>query len=284
MLNNKQFMQIRAAAKRGDEKALAIMDKFVHNGSDDDIGRMCHDYFCPSESPVSDVDDQTPDPEGMAAVAQNEATNDAPSAAGPDAGPAPIEPADISGDLDKELEGLIDEDEVKDSTFDDFLKKKHRDAVRAKKNRDYFSAFDPLGKASYLENKKSAYSDSFNTRRSDIDRAFRDMDRALSMYSQSVSDLPGDSMQLSPEGTDGAYGAIVESGQGSHAFGRSWDPDDMAVVTDVLKGLVAQYGKKNVLAALNVIKGDNSAFRDYRSSQIDTAVGDYGKALDKLLK
>ena len=60
----------------------------------------------------------------------------------------------------------------------------------------------------------------------------------------------------------------------------------MKLIPDTLdlKQLVVKYGKKNVLAALNVLKTDNNNYRDYRIGQINEEVERYNKSLDKILK
>ena len=80
------------------------------------------------------------------------------------------------------------------------------------------------------------------------------------------------------------YNDIMDNNGIMHSFGRHWDDVDTAHVIDDLKILVEKYGKKNVLAALNVLKTDNGNFRDYRLGQINEEVERYNKSLDKIFK
>jgi hypothetical protein len=51
-----------------------------------------------------------------------------------------------------------------------------------------------------------------------------------------------------------------------------------------LKGLIANYGKQNVMAALNTLNSDNNNYRDFLNNQIDTEISRYSKSLEGLLK
>ena len=68
------------------------------------------------------------------------------------------------------------------------------------------------------------------------------------------------------------------------AFGRSWDKADMESIRLVLEYLVQTYGKKNVIAMMNSIKGDADNWLAFGNGKIDNAVNSYGKTLDSLLK
>ena len=281
-INNKQYLEILSAKKDGDPKAIAIIDKYIHNGSQDDLDRMVKDFYSPSEI-QENINEPTVDPAGEEAMAENEAISE------PEAQEELIVPEatcchDISGDLDKELDGLIDESEIPSISFEDFLKNKKKNALREKKNSEYFKAFDFDGRQKYLDDKKKSFNDKFNLNRRDIDRSFRDMDNALNIYSQNVGDMVEDDVKLDTSVADEAYNDIVDIGSKSHSFGRGWDEMDSEEIKKALSELVLKYGKKNVQAALNVIKGDNAAYRDHRNNQIDNAIGEYSKSLDKLLK
>ena len=93
-----------------------------------------------------------------------------------------------------------------------------------------------------------------------------------------------DSVEIDVNTMGNAYDEIMDNNGIMHSFGRHWDEVDTGHVIDDLKHLVAKYGKKNVLAALNVLKTDNSNFRDYRLGQINEEVERYNKSLDKILK
>jgi hypothetical protein len=81
-----------------------------------------------------------------------------------------------------------------------------------------------------------------------------------------------------------AYDDFTDNETAMDAFGRSWDSTDMDSIKLALESLVQAYGKKNVIAMMNTIKGDAEGWRTYSNGRIDNAVTNYGKALDSLLK
>lgn len=287
-LNNKQYKLIRDAQKNGDEKAIAICQAYMKGCGQPDLDKMVSDYFNPRElaqqtetairqSNIEDAQNVTPmdaidAPDAMVGNVQAEAVSE------------PTSIVDISGELDKELDGVFDMPEIKESSFDDFIRKKKSNALRAKKDSGYFRAFDEGGRLDYLQRKKDEFSKKLDVNRKDIDRSFRDMDSAIGGYSMMVNEIPDDPNELDLPTADKAYDDIMGLKDKTHSFGRGWDDADNEEMRNELQSLVAKYGKKNVLAALNSLKGDNQAYRDFRKGQIDQATGDYGKALDKLLK
>lgn len=285
-INNKQFMELYNASKNGNEKAMNIIAKYRQGGDKDSISRLIDDYYgipqqveapTPQAEPVvtDDMSEQSVQL-GNNVVTESENTdmvND------PNA-----EQRNIFDTLDCELEGCIDEPEVDDMTFDEFMEKKHRDMMRGKKNHDYFSAFDPEGRSQYSAMRKDRYGHTFDTRRRDIERSYNDMDNAIGTYIQYVSDQPDDAAKTDINVAGNAYDDIVSSVGKSHSFGRGWDNDDLNEVRTQLAELMKKYGRSNVLAALNILKGDNAAYRDFRNNAIDQAVKNYGGELDKLLK
>lgn len=262
IFNNKQFTEIYRASKNGNEKAKAIIDKYMQGGNPDEISRLIDEYYSPKTEPEPELEEE-----------QEQSQPEEPDA-----------PVDISGDLDKDMDGLIDEAKFDDMDFASFLKNKKRDTIRGKKNSDYFKAYDEEGRHNYLSKKEDEYGKSFDTKRRDIDRSFKDMDNSLSAYAQSVQDQPDDAIETDMGQADKAYDELVSLGEKSHSFGRSWDSDDMNEVTEKLMQLIQTYGKKNVLAAINILKGDNQAFRDHKVNSIDKAIKDYNGKLEGLLK
>lgn len=286
-INNKQFTELYKASVNGDDKAKAIMQKFRESDDEGAVSRLIDDYFglsneaedtsvenVPAEEDTTEIVVKDPEPETV----------------------VQMEPADMVGDpdgvkqenffekLDGELDGCIDEPDVKDCTFDEFMERKHRDTLRGRKNHDYFSAFDPVERANYSAMRKDRFDHSFDTRRRDIERSFNDMDGAISTYIQYVSDQPDDKVDTDVNVAGNAYDDILSSVGKSHSFGRGWDENDLNEVKEQLSELMGRYGRSNVIAALNILKGDNAAYRDFRNGAIDQAVKNYGGELDKLLK
>lgn len=284
-IRNDTYRKIVELAKNGDERAKALIDHYTRKDYADqsDLDRMVFNVFNPEpeeEAPKADEDEDLDlefEEEEVIPDNQPIETED-----GVVAQPAVI--AESYDSIDADMDGLVDKTEIEDLTFEDFLGNKTRDANRAKKNHDYFLMYDADAREDYLNKKKDEYSHSFDTMRGDIDRSYRDMDKALCDYALGVGDLEDDSVDLDEGSTASAYGDILERSKKSHAFGRSWDVTDKEEVMKGLLELVAKYGRKNVLGALNILKGDNQAYRDFRNGKIDAAVGKYGKALDDILK
>lgn len=258
-INRKTWTKILEARKGGDADASKIYDKFFDKDCrQDELNRLLDDYK--GLTPKPDKEEPEPDKEEPKTVE--------------------VEAIDISPDLDRELEGLIDDDVIDDDDFETFLKKKKGAKNRAKKNAGYFAAFDPEGRKSYYAKKTDEKSHQYDDRRRDIERAFNDMGSALGKYIQSVKDQPDDDVEYGSDGTDGAYDGIIGIGR---SFGRGWDEQDVSQVKATLKDLVSKYGKKNVLAALNLMADDNLAYRNGKISSIDKAVKKYGDALKELI-
>jgi N-methylhydantoinase B/oxoprolinase/acetone carboxylase alpha subunit len=68
------------------------------------------------------------------------------------------------------------------------------------------------------------------------------------------------------------------------SFGRHWDETDNQEMESTLQRLVLQYGKKNVMAVLNTLRGDADNYSKHKVNQIDTEINRYSKSLDNLLK
>lgn len=289
-INNKQFMELYNASKNGNEKAMNIIAKYRQGGDKDSISRLIDDYYGIPQAVATQVEAPVPQTEPAATDDMSEQSvqlgnNVVTESENTDMVNDPnAEQRNIFDTLDCELEGCIDEPEVDDMTFDEFMEKKHRDTMRGKKNHDYFSAFDPEGRSQYSAMRKDRYGHTFDTRRRDIERSYNDMDNAIGTYIQYVSDQPEDDAKTDVNVAGSAYDDIISSVGKSHSFGRGWDNDDLNEVRTQLAELMKKYGRSNVLAALNILKGDNAAYRDFRNNAIDQAVKDYGGELDKLLK
>jgi len=288
-LNNKKFSEIRKAAGDGNEKAKMVLQA-LRKGTQDDLDRLVGDYYSVPQqepAPLENIDN-------VENVNEAENVNNAPEIV--EAEPvqqAPVEEQafdsipvveDLTDVLDKETDGLFDENEIEQIDFAKFLGNKRRDGIRAKKNAEYFNAFNPESRANYIEKKKNDYKAKFGDSLHDIDRQFNDYDKSIDRYTQGVGDMLDDEKELDVDVMGNAYDEITDNNGIMHSFGRFWDDVDTGHVVDDLKVLVDKYGKKNILAALNVLKTDNANFRDYRLGQINEEVERYNKSLDKILK
>lgn len=277
-IKNGVYLKIAELAKNGDERAKALLDHYMRKDYKDqeDLDRMVGNIFNPEpeiQEPAAQEQEEVEDESPAQTVEVEEGVVEDPTvvAASFDV---------IDGDMD----GLIDKTEIEDITFSDFLSNKKRDAERARKNHDYFLMYDADARNDYLTRSEEDYSKSFDALRGDIDRSHRDMEKALSDYALSVGDLADDGRDISDSDTSSAYDGIIDHWKDNHSFGRSWDEEDKKDVLEILNALVEKYGRKNVLGALNILKGDNDAYKAFRTGKIDSAIDSYSKSLEKILK
>lgn len=281
-INNKKFAEIRNAAKNGDEKALKVLQAMRKMQPQADIDRLVEDYYA-IPAPAVEETPETP------AVADNLSLDDASvvdSVISSDIADSDGDVTTITYNLDditKDMDGLIDEDEVEDMSFSDFLADKKRNMMRARKNADYFKMYDNDSRSKYAADAVAKYKAKFGDLERDIDRRNKDTMTALGMYEQSVGDELDDEVELSADNADKAYSDLIDNSGAMHSFGRYWDEEDKANVITELKALIGKYGKKNVLAAINTLKSDNENYKSYMHNKIDTEVGKYSKNLENLL-
>lgn len=278
-IDNIKFKEILEASRNGNEKAKMIMQGMRKMSSQDDIDRLVYEYY---NVPV-EAEEVVPveEPEEVAVTeGENIATE-----------PEIVSEPENSGDvvditdlLKSEMEGLVDEDEFMSVSFTDYLKNKQRDTMRATKNSDYFKAFDMNGRHAYADDMINSYRDRFSGNLRDIERGYSDNDKALSLYTQKMTDSLDDGVEFDTDATKGAYSELVGNESAMSSFGRHWDDNDVETVLTALSELSNKYGKTNVIAALNVLRGDNEGHRDYLNNMIDTNIGKYTKAIDKLLR
>ena len=293
-INLRKLKELQAAQKAGNPKAKAIIDKYMEPQADmEAVYRLMDDYY--AEAPIdtlnqiqepAQVEQETPEPvapEQIEQRAEAEAQSIVPEVEQPIQMPEFAE-VDISADLDRELDGLIDDYSVKDYSLKDYLSDKRKNANRAKKDASYFKAFDQAGRENYLSKKKDEYLHGFDNRLRDAERAYNDMDGAIGKYSQLVTDLPDDENEIDVGRAGEAYDELTQNESVMGAFGRSWDDADVETIKTTLTDMVARYGKKNVVAVLNTIREDNNAWYGESKGRIDDSVSKYGKALDGLLK
>lgn len=295
-INNTKMIEIRNAAKQGNEKALMILQAMRKQGSykQDDIDRLVNDYY-----EVGKVGPETTG-NGLESKIQPEndvLINEDLSDMGMDGETQPanenaiVEPGedsvfveDLTEILDGEMDGLLDETEIEDLSFNEFLSNKSRDNLRMSKNADYFKAYDAVGRENYMNSKIGAYRDKFKNRLGNVERNHNDYSKALQGYMQGTNDMLDDNVELDMNNVNAAYKDFTNDETVMSSFGRHWDEVDNDNVMTVLKDLVSKYGKKNVIATLNTISGDNDNYRDFLNNQIDTEINRYSKSLEKLLK
>lgn len=281
-INNKKFAEIRNAAKNGDEKALKVLQAMRKMQPQADIDRLVEDYYAIPAPAV----EETPETPAATDDLRLDDANVVDSVISSDIADSDGDVTTITYNLDditKDMDGLIDEDEVEDMSFSDFLADKKRNMMRARKNADYFKMYDNDSRSKYAADAVAKYKAKFGDLERDIDRRNKDTMTALGMYEQSVGDELDDEVELSADNADKAYSDLIDNSGAMHSFGRYWDEEDKANVITELKALIGKYGKKNVLAAINTLKSDNENYKSYMHNKIDTEVGKYSKNLENLL-
>ena len=252
------------------------MQALEKNDAQDVIDGLIEDYYrVPAVEPVQE------EVQGTEPVLEEESVQEEMV---PEQSSQVVPTMDISADLDREMEGLLDENEIPDYSFSDFLKDKQRDNLRATKNNAFFGAFDMNGRQDYLNKKIDEYTKKFDGNRKDIARLQNDMNKAIDGYTQNVSTLLDDDVELDMNATNEAYKNLTGNQEAMKSFSRFWDEDDNNNMMNTLRALVLQYGKKNVLAVLNQLKTDSDNYSKYRNSQIDTETGRYSKSIKDLLQ
>lgn len=293
-INNKKFAEIRTAAKDGNEKALMILQAMRKLQPQADIDRLVEDYYAIPEEPQTQpvqgenyniAEEQSKEEVSTVSDSLDDVLSEDLSLGG--TADIPDLDADVQtynlDDITKDMDGLIDEDEIDDMSFADFLSDKKKNLKRAKKNADYFKMYDDDSRRQYSLNAVDKYKAKFGDLERDIDRRNKDTATALGLYEQSVADSLDDDIELNADNADKAYSDLTDDSGAMHAFGRYWDDDDKANIIEALKGLIGKYGKKNVLAAINTLKSDNENYKSYMHNRIDTEVGKYSKNLENLL-
>lgn len=281
-INNKKFAEIRNAAKNGDEKALKVLQAMRKMQPQADIDRLVEDYYAIPAPAV----EETPETPAATDDLRLDDASVVDSVISSDIADSDGDVTTITYNLDditKDMDGLINEDEVEDMSFSDFLADKKRNMMRARKNADYFKMYDNDSRSKYAADAVAKYKAKFGDLERDIDRRNKDTMTALKMYEQSVGDELDDEVELSADNADKAYSDLIDNSGAMHSFGRYWDEEDKANVITELKALIGKYGKKNVLAAINTLKSDNENYKSYMHNKIDTEVGKYSKNLENLL-
>lgn len=287
----RKLSELRKAASNGDSKAKNIVDRYMDRNADmETISRLMDDYYgVTSSSKEKEVEKETPTlvkeeeketPTPVKEV-EKETVDIVPTEK---EGKPSVDKEDDFSDLSKEFDGLVDLPSIEPTSFREYVSSKEKSRRAAKKDANYFKAFDPERRKAFLEKSKKDFSDSLNGKRRDIERSYGDISSALDIYGQYVSDMPEDYVQLDILSSSKAYSDLVDNDRAMSSFGRGWDEKDLSEMKSELSELVSKYGKKNVVAMLNSLREDGNSWRDYGSSAIDSAVSNYGKALDKLLK
>lgn len=276
-LNNKKYLEISQAAKSGNEKAKMILQAMLKGNSQDELDGLVNDYYnvvndVPPIEEINSYQEEQPAVEEEVVEAYDTTQEVQPEA------------VDLTSLLEGEMDGLLDENILDELSFSDYLSNKKKDAIRSKKNNDYFKAFDLDGRTKYVENKKNAYNSKFDASRRDIQRHHNDLETSINSYSDKVNLMLDDDYDLNMDTANQAYEELTGNENAMKSFGRHWDQMDNDNMESVLRELVVKYGKKNVMAVLNTLKGDNDNYSNFKTNQIDTEISRYSKNLENLLK
>lgn len=286
---NNKYKEIYQSSKDGNEKALAIIQALRKGNPQEDLDQLLNAYYdVPAQDDLIQSDDviredvvkeddliQEQEDNVIKDVVEDEVIE-------------PIENEDkvidMTSVLDKETEGLFDENEINGIGFDEFLANKSKNTLRGKKNADYFKSFNPQDRANYLNSKIDNYKAKFDGNLSDIERKYNDMVLSLDAYSKDVALMLDDDIDLDMNKTASCYDDLINDKNTMRSFGRFWDQNDNQIMNDKLSSLKDTYGKQNVIAALNTLRNDNDAYRDFSNNQIDQEISRYSKSITDLLK
>lgn len=280
---NSKYKEIYEASKNGNEKALRILQSLRNKESQADLDRLVEEYY--NIPTISQENIETPEMSEFEAENTENPVIDEVISETPDGGVvSDVAPFDLTQILDDELVDLLDENDVEDLSFNDFLKNKSKDALRGRKNGDYFKAYDPTQKNEYMTNRINNYKGKFDGRLKNIERNYNDINKSMMNYNQNVNDMLDDNVELDMTKVGDAYNGLTTDENVMSSFGRHWDDNDNNVVAEKLRELVSMYGKQNVLSALNTLNSDNENYKNFLNNQIDTEIVRYSKSLENLLK
>jgi len=284
----KTLEELRKSAKDGNELAKNIIDKYMDDKPDmESIARLLNEYY--GQEPIP----EEPLPQGEEGEKMDEAIIEA--SADEIEEPVPQEPAREPNaeqpivehetiDFDKELDGLIDDEEVSIVGFTDFLNNKKRDGLRSHKGNEYFKAFDKGARDEYSAKKKDEYSHKYDDLMRQSQRAHDDIASSLDAYNEFIVDMPDDGIEPDVDKARKAYDELLSNSSAMSAFGRHWDEDDVHSVRIALESLVQAFGKRNVTMVLNTIRDDNENLMHHNEGRIKHAIDAYCGKLDSLLK
>lgn len=279
-IKNDKLKEIRVAAANGNEKAKAILQALRKFSPQSDLDRMVEEYYH-VDLPEENVEVEEPE----IATEEEKVVEEEPAVEEKQNDNILLDNItneDINSILDNETDGLWDEVDVPETSFTDFLKNKKRDKKREFKNAEYFRSFAPEDRQKYATLKIDGYKKKFDGRLGNIDRKYKDINTAIDKYQQSIHDMLDDDVELNNDYVVKAYDKIVDDEPLMNSFGRHWDEDDVGKVLTSLDLLIKEFGKKNVIAAINILKNDNDNYKSFLDNQIDTEIGRYTKNIEKL--
>lgn len=290
-INNKKMIEIMEAARNGNEKALMILQAMKKGNSQEDVDGLVNDYYnIVNDVPPIDLIEESSSIQPEMEVEEMSQPSDAEDIDDPqmevDATLQPEMPevVDLSELLGSEMEGLLDENEIEELSFNDFLGNKRRDGLRARKNADYFKAFDLEGRNNYAGNKIAEYGKKFDGHRRNIEREHSDLTNSIDNQINGVNLLLDDDVELNMDTANQAYDDLTQNEGAMSAMSRYWDETDNIGLKETLQELVIKYGKKNIMAVLNTLKSDIDNYKNFKNNQIDEEVNRYTKSIEKLLK
>lgn len=290
-INNRKMKEIMEAARNGNEKALMILQAMKKGNSQEDVDGLVNDYYnIVNDVPPIDLIEETPQIEPEMEYDSTSDASDTEDIDDPqmevDATLQPEMPqvVDLTELLGSEMEGLLDENDIEELSFNDFLGNKRRDGLRARKNADYFKAFDLDGRNNYAGNKIAEYGKKFDGNRRNIEREHTDLTTSIDNQINGVNLLLDDEIELNMDTANQAYDELTQNEGAMSSMARHWDETDSNGLKETLQELVIKYGKKNVMAVLNTLKSDIDNYKSYKNNQIDEEVNRYTKSIEKLLK
>lgn len=298
-IKNLKFKEIQTSAKNGNEQALKIIQALRKNVKQEVLDQLVDEYYGVNkniqpeeleeevveeneEETVEEVEAETP--EETEEETTEEVETETPEETEEETVEEVQEERPYDEFLEKEMEGLLDENEIEDLSFKDFLDRKSQDELRNRKKSDYFKTINPEGRSQFMSSKINNYKNKFNGKLNNIEKNYKDMNSALDLYLKNVDIELDDDKILDFAEAGKAYNDFINDESISGSFGRHWDQEDNDIVLNKLRNLIEMYGKQNVIAALNTLNNDNENYRNFLNNQIDTEISRYSKSVENLLK
>jgi hypothetical protein len=188
-INQKRFVELRKAAKDGDESAKEIIQALLKNREQADVDRLINKYYEVDDgdsakaaaSPHSDVVTKPADKaDDRAMKGDTDDTKDSSEQSAEIIEQNEPDYSDLDARLDKDLDGIVAEGgDIPEIQFRDFLKKKGIDGMKASRGADYFKSYDPDGRHHYIEDRLGKYQGKYAGRLKNIERFYSDMGHSL---------------------------------------------------------------------------------------------------------
>lgn len=286
-INNLKLKEIKEAAKNGNEKAKKILKYFSEGTKQDEINKLIEDYYevgvpkeIEKEEKIEEKEndnDNIIEEETIKEVKEEKQLED-------NSINKENEKEKIFESIDNDVKKRIEENDIQTITFSDFLKNKEKDNLKA--NGNCFRIYNDEDKNDYIQRKINTYKDKFNDLIYGNQRKYDDMENAINMYFTKLNEEENnnDDIEIVEVNVDSVYDNLTKDNNFITSFERYWDERDLENTYSNLLKLSSEFGKRNVIAALNVLKKDIENYKNFLDNKIDEEIKRYSKSLEILFK